>query len=71
MMMGLDNRGGVMLWILNVNGVCSEGFNRCQTMDRSMCCSNRSSCQQRISCIEKKERIKIPTSNMMVKSDCY
>lgn len=71
MMMGLDNRGGVMLWILNMNGVCSEGFNRCLTMDRSMCCSNRRSCQHRISCSEKKERIKIPTSNMMVKRDCY
>ena len=70
-MMGLDNRGGVMLWILNVNGVCSEGFNRCQTMNRSMCCSNRRSCQHRISCSEKKERITIPTSNVMVKSDCY
>ena len=29
-MMGLNsNRGGVMLWILNMNGVFTEGFNRC------------------------------------------
>ena len=70
-MMGLDNGGGVMLWILNVNGVFSEGFNRCQTMDRSMCCSNRRSCQHQISCSERKERIKIPKSNMRIKNDCY
>ena len=54
MMMGLDNRGGVMLWILNMNGVCSEGFNRCLTMDRSMFCSKRRSSQQQIRCSEKK-----------------
>ena len=59
-MMGLDNRGGVMLWILNVNGVCSERFNRCQTMNRSMCCSNRRSCQQRISCSEKRSELRFP-----------
>ena len=53
-MMGLDNRGGVMLWILNMNGVCSEGFNRCLTMDRSMFCSKRRSSQQQIRCSEKK-----------------
>ena len=34
-MMGLDNRGGVMLWILNVNGVFTEGFNWCHTMERN------------------------------------
>ena len=59
-MMGLDNRGGVMLWILNMNGVCSEGFNRCQTMDRSMCCGNRRSCQHRISCSEKRRELRFP-----------
>ena len=59
-MMGLDNRGGVMLWILNMNGICSEGFNRCQTMDRSMCCSNRRSCQHRISCSEKRSELRFP-----------
>ena len=34
-MMGLDNRGGVMLWILNMNGVFTEGFNWCHTMERN------------------------------------
>ena len=53
-MMGLDNRGGVMLWILNMDGVFTEGFNRCLTMGRSTCCSNRRSCQDRISCSKKK-----------------
>ena len=59
-MMGLTNRGGVMLWILNVNGVITEGFNKCQTMKRSMCCSNRRSCQHRISCSEKRRELRFP-----------
>ena len=59
-MMGLDNRGGVMLWILNMNGVFTEGFNRCLTMNRSMCCINRRSCQHRISCSEKRSELKFP-----------
>ena len=59
-MMGLDNRGGVMLWILNMNGVCSEGFNRCQTMDRSICCINRRSCQHRSSYSEKRREFRFP-----------
>ena len=59
-MMGLDNRVGVILWILNMNGVCSERFNRCLTMDRSMCCSNRHSCQHRISCSEKRRELRFP-----------
>ena len=60
LMMGLDNRGGVKLWILNVNGVCSKGFSRCYTMDRSMCCSNRRSCQHQISCSVKKRELRFP-----------
>ena len=59
-MMGLDNRGGVMLWILNVNGVCSKGFNRCQTMNWSMYCGNRRCCQHRISCSEKRSELRFP-----------
>ena len=59
-MMGLDNRGGVMLWILNMNGVFIERFNRCQTMNRSMCCINRRSCQHRISCSEKRSELRFP-----------
>ena len=59
-MMGLDNRGGVMLWILNMNGVFTEGFNRYLTMDRSMCCSKRRSCQHRISCSEKRNELRFP-----------
>ena len=59
-MMGLDNRGGVMLWILNVNGVCSKGFNKCQTMNWSMCCGNRRCCQHRISCSEKRSELRFP-----------
>ena len=59
-MMGLDNRGGVMLWILNMNGVFIERFNRCQTMNRSMCCINRRSCQHRISCSEKRRELRFP-----------
>ena len=58
--MGLDNRGGVMLWIVNVNRVITEGFNKCQTMKRSMCCSNRRSCQYRISCSEKRRELRFP-----------
>ena len=55
-MMGLNsNRGGVMLWMLNVNGVFSEGFNRCLTMNRSMCCSNRRSCQHGSAAVKKGE----------------
>ena len=57
-MMGLDNRGGVMLWILNVTVVFTEGFNRCLTMNRSMCCSDRRSCQHRISCSEKRRELR-------------
>ena len=59
-MTGLDNRGKVMLLILNMNGVCSEGSNRCLTMDRSMCCSNRRSCQHRISCSQKRRELRFP-----------
>ena len=59
-MMGLANRGGVMLWILNVNEVFTEGFNRCLTMNRSMCCINRRSCQHRISCSEKRSELRFP-----------
>ena len=59
-MMGLDNRGGVMLWILNVTVVFTEGFNRCLTMNRSMCCINRRSCQHRISCSEKRSELRFP-----------
>ena len=59
-MMGLANRGGVMLWILNVNEVFTEAFNRCLTMNRSMCCINRRSCQHRISCSEKRRELRFP-----------
>ena len=59
-MMGLDNRGGVMLWILNVSGVFTERFNRCLTTDRSMRCSNRRSCQHQISCSVKKRELRFP-----------
>ena len=59
-MMGLDNRGGVMLSILNVNEVFTEGFNRCLTMNRSMCCISRRSCQHRISCSEKRSELRFP-----------
>ena len=58
-MMGLE-RGGVMLWILNVNEVFTEGFNRCLTMNQSMCCINRRSCQHRISCSEKRSKLRFP-----------
>ena len=59
-MMGLANRGGVMLWILNVNEVFTEAFNRCLTMNRSMCCSNRRPCQHPISCSEKRRDLRFP-----------
>ena len=59
-MMGLDNRGGVMLWILNVSGVFTERFNRCLTIDRSMRCSNRRSCQHQISRSVKKRELRFP-----------
>ena len=60
LMMGLDNRGGVMLWILNVSGVFTERFNRCLTTDRSMRCSNKRSCQHQISCSVKKRELRFP-----------
>ena len=42
---GVDSRGGVILWILNVmKGVTTEGCSRCQTVTGSMCCRNERLC---------------------------
>ena len=57
MMISLENRGGVMLWILNMNGVCSEEFNRCLTMDRSMCCSTLTSLINSVTALQANEII--------------
>ena len=45
MVIGVDIRGGVMLWILNVmKGGTTEGCSRCQTVIGSMRCRNGRLC---------------------------
>ena len=42
---GVDTRGGVILWILNVmKGINTEGCSRCQTVIGSMRCRNGQLC---------------------------
>ena len=45
MVIGVDIRGGVILWILNVmKGVTTEGCSRCQAVIGSMRCRNGQLC---------------------------
>ena len=45
MVVGVDIRGGVILWILNVmKGVTIEGCSSCQTVTGSMRCRNGRQC---------------------------
>ena len=45
MVIGVDIRGGVMLWILNImKGVTTVGCSKCQAVTGSMRCTNGRPC---------------------------